>query len=99
MNRRSPYSKPPDAFMCEKRPKKHLLPECIVPTVKHGEWVLMVWGAISWRSLGPLVTLHGKVKAVHYVNILGDQVHRFVETSFPGECPLYQDDNAPYPHC
>ncbi|GFW37210.1 transposable element Tcb2 transposase [Trichonephila clavipes] len=30
-------------------------------------------GAISWRGLGPLVTLHGKVKAAHYVNILGDQ--------------------------
>ncbi|GFX12088.1 transposable element Tcb2 transposase [Trichonephila clavipes] len=52
-------------------------------------------GAISWRDLGPLVTLHGKVKATHYVNILGDQVHPFVQTSFPGECPLYQDDNAP----
>ncbi|GFY12176.1 hypothetical protein TNCV_3097301 [Trichonephila clavipes] len=25
MNRRSPYSKPPDAFMCKERPKKHLL--------------------------------------------------------------------------
>ncbi|GFV90429.1 transposable element Tcb1 transposase [Trichonephila clavipes] len=52
-------------------------------------------GAISWRGLGPLLTLHGKVKAAHYVNILGDQVHPFVQTSFPGECPLYQDDNAP----
>ncbi|GFX21269.1 transposable element Tcb2 transposase [Trichonephila clavipes] len=55
----------------------------------------MVWEAISWRGLGPLVTLHGKVKAAHYVNILRDQVHPFVQTSFPGECPLYQDDNAP----
>ncbi|GFV48655.1 hypothetical protein TNCV_292681 [Trichonephila clavipes] len=25
MNRRSPYSKPPDAFKCVERPKKHLL--------------------------------------------------------------------------
>ncbi|GFX03994.1 transposable element Tcb2 transposase [Trichonephila clavipes] len=56
-------------------------------------------GAISWNGLvcvgGPLVSLHGKVKAAPYVNILGDQVHPFVQTSFPGECPLYQDDNAP----
>ncbi|GFU70209.1 transposable element Tcb2 transposase [Trichonephila clavipes] len=22
-------------------------------------------------------------------------MHPFVQTSFPGECPLYQDDNAP----
>ncbi|GFX15963.1 transposable element Tc1 transposase [Trichonephila clavipes] len=76
-------------------PKEAFAPECIVPTVKHGGGSLMVWGAISWRGLGPLVTLHGKVKAAHYVNILGDQVHPFVQTSFPGECPLYQDDNAP----
>ncbi|GFW05435.1 transposable element Tcb2 transposase [Trichonephila clavipes] len=55
----------------------------------------MVWEAISWRGLGPLVTLHGKIKGAYYVNILGDQVHPFVQTSFPGECPLYQDDNAP----
>ncbi|GFX17930.1 transposable element Tcb2 transposase [Trichonephila clavipes] len=55
----------------------------------------MVWGAISWRGFGPLVTLHGKIKAAHYVNILGYQVHPFVQTSFPGECQLYQDDNAP----
>ncbi|GFV53861.1 transposable element Tcb1 transposase [Trichonephila clavipes] len=76
-------------------PKEAFAPECIVPTVKHGGGSLMVWEAISWRGLGPLVTLHGKVKAAHYVNILGDQVHPFVQTSFSGECPLYQDDNAP----
>ncbi|GFU51807.1 transposable element Tcb1 transposase [Trichonephila clavipes] len=76
-------------------PKEAFAPERIVPTVKHGGGSLMVWGAIFWRGLGPLVTLHGKVKAAHYVNILGDQVHPFVQTSFPEECPLYQDDNAP----
>ncbi|GFX86811.1 transposable element Tc1 transposase [Trichonephila clavipes] len=76
-------------------PKEVCAPECIVLTVKHGGGSLMVWGAISWRGLGPLVTLHDKVKAAHSVNILGDQVHPFVQTSFPGECPLYQDDNAP----
>ncbi|GFT75417.1 transposable element Tcb1 transposase [Trichonephila clavipes] len=76
-------------------PKEAFTPECIMPTVKHGGGSLMVWGAISWRGLGSLVTLHGKVKAAHYVNILEDQVHPFVQTSFPGECPLYQDDNAP----
>ncbi|GFV64729.1 transposable element Tcb1 transposase [Trichonephila clavipes] len=76
-------------------PKEAFAPECIVSTVKHGGGSLMVWGAISWCGLGPLVTLHGKVKAAHYVNNQKDQVHPFVQTSFPGECPLYQDDNAP----
>ncbi|GFY11132.1 transposable element Tcb1 transposase [Trichonephila clavipes] len=77
-------------------PKEAFAPECIVPTVKHGGGSFMVWGAISWRGLGPLVALYGKVKSAYYVNILGiTQVHPFVQTSFPGECPLYQDDNAP----
>ncbi|GFT49333.1 transposable element Tcb2 transposase [Trichonephila clavipes] len=58
MNRRSPYSKPPDAFMCGERPKKHLL-------------------------------LNASCR------LLSMEVHPFVQTSFPGECPLYQDDNAP----
>ncbi|GFV47824.1 transposable element Tcb1 transposase [Trichonephila clavipes] len=95
MNRRSPYSKPPDAFMCGERPKKHLLlnASCRLLSMEVGP--LWYGGAISWRGLGPLVILHGKVKAAHYVNILGDQVHPFAQTSFPGECPLYQDDNAP----
>ncbi|GFU51366.1 hypothetical protein TNCV_874201 [Trichonephila clavipes] len=58
MNRRSPYSKPPDAFMCGERPKKHLL-------------------------------LNASCR------LLSMEVHPFVQNSFPGECPLYQDDNAP----
>ncbi|GFU49113.1 transposable element Tcb2 transposase [Trichonephila clavipes] len=58
MNRRSPYSKPPDAFMCGERPKKLLL-------------------------------LNASCR------LLSMEVHPFVQTSFPGECPLYQDDNAP----
>ncbi|GFX96983.1 transposable element Tc1 transposase [Trichonephila clavipes] len=58
-------------------------------------WPKKIWTGLNrLRGLGPLVTLHGKVKAAHYVNILGDRVHPFVQTSFPGECPLYQDDNA-----
>ncbi|GFW77971.1 transposable element Tcb1 transposase [Trichonephila clavipes] len=73
-------------------PKEAFAPECILPTVKHEGGSHLVWGRYS---LGPIVTLHGKVKAAHYVNILEDQVHPFVQTSFPGECPLYQDDNAP----
>ncbi|GFX74073.1 transposable element Tcb1 transposase [Trichonephila clavipes] len=95
MNRRSPYSKPPDAFICGECPKKHLLLNASCRLLSMDVGPLWYGGAISWRGLGPLVTLHGKVKAAHDVNILGDQVHPFVQTSFPGECPIYQDDNAP----
>ncbi|GFS55809.1 transposable element Tcb2 transposase [Trichonephila clavipes] len=95
MNRRSPYSKPPDAFMCGERPKKHLLlnASCRLLSMEVGP--LWYGGRYLGVVLGHFVTLHGKVKAAHYVNILRDQLHPFVQTSFPGECPLYQDDNAP----
>ncbi|GFU50245.1 transposable element Tcb1 transposase [Trichonephila clavipes] len=55
----------------------------------------MVWGAISWRAIGPLVILHGTIKSDRYLSILADHVHSFVQTVFPEEPPLFQDDNAP----
>ncbi|GBM28686.1 hypothetical protein AVEN_26096-1 [Araneus ventricosus] len=58
-------------------------------------WLHYAWGAISWRGLGPLVILHGRIKSNHYLSILEDHVHPFVQTVFPGERPLFQDDNAP----
>ncbi|GFV26681.1 transposable element Tcb1 transposase [Trichonephila clavipes] len=79
--------------LTDRTPKEAFAPECVVPTVKHGGGSLMVWGEI----LATCYSAYGKVKAAHYVNILGDQVHPFVQTLFPGECPLYQDDNAPIP--
>ncbi|GFX87388.1 transposable element Tcb1 transposase [Trichonephila clavipes] len=99
MNRRSPYSKPPDAFVWRTH-KEAFAPECIVPTVKHGGGSLMVWGAISWRGLGPLVTLHGKVKAAHYVNILGDQVHPpGVPDFISRRMSTVSRRQRSYPHC
>ena len=55
----------------------------------------MVWGAISWRGLGPLVVLREKVTGEHYRSILADHLHPMLQTVFPGERPLFQDDNAP----
>ncbi|GFU20215.1 retrovirus-related Pol polyprotein from transposon 17.6 [Trichonephila clavipes] len=73
MNRRSPYSKPPDAFMCGERPKKHLL--------------LNASCRLLCMEVDPL--------CFPLYQYPVDQMHPFVQTSFPGECPLYQDDNAP----
>ncbi|GFW40907.1 transposable element Tcb2 transposase [Trichonephila clavipes] len=97
MNRRSPYSKPPDAFMCGERPKKRLLlnASCRLLSMEVGP--LWYEGRYLGVVLGHLLLCMARLKlsTVHYVNILGDQVHPFVQISFPGVCPLYQDDNAP----
>ena len=55
----------------------------------------MVWAAISWSSLGPMVTLHGRINSKDYLSILGDHMHPMCQTLFPeGDCIL-QDDIAP----
>ena len=42
----------------------------------------MVWAAISLTSLGPLLVLDG-------------HVHPMVQTLYPEDDAVYQDDNAP----
>ena len=45
------------------------------PHVNHGSESVMAWAAISWNSLGPIVTLHGRISSKDYLNILGENVH------------------------
>jgi hypothetical protein len=41
-------------------------PECLVPTVKHGDGYVMTWAAVSWYSAGPIITLNGRITASDY---------------------------------
>lgn len=34
----------------------------------------MVWGAISWHGLGPIIAVKGTMKSEHYRNVLENQV-------------------------
>ena len=34
-------------------------PECLVPTGKNGGRSVTIWTAISWYSIGPIITLNG----------------------------------------
>ncbi|GFW60768.1 transposable element Tcb1 transposase [Trichonephila clavipes] len=81
----------PEAFYVWRTPREAFNPECLLPTVKHRGGSIMVWGAISWHSLGPLFVLDGRIESNHYLSVLGDHV----QTVFPEERPLFQDDNAP----
>ncbi|KFM63573.1 Transposable element Tcb1 transposase, partial [Stegodyphus mimosarum] len=66
-------------------PKEEFYPECLLLTVKHGDGAIMVWGVISWHGFGSFVILHGRITSNHYLSILADHVHPFVQTVFPGE--------------
>jgi hypothetical protein len=63
--------------------------------VKHGE-VLRVWAAISWYSVGPIITLHGHITAREYMGRLDNQVHPMIQTLCPNNDAVFQDDNAPF---
>jgi hypothetical protein len=76
-------------------PKVAYNPECLVPTVKHGRSSVMVWAAISWYSVGLIITLHGRITASEYVDILGNQVQPMVQTLFPNNDALLKEDNFP----
>jgi hypothetical protein len=56
---------------------------------------MMVWIVISWYSVGPIVAFHGLITAREYMDRLGNQVHPMIETLFPNNDAVFQDDNAP----
>lgn len=92
-NRHLLHFGPRDGFMSE---AFHV--DCLLPTVKHRVGSVIVWGAISWGGMGPLVVPHRKITAQQYLSILGDHLDPMFQTVFPGKRLFFQDDNAPHLH-
>jgi hypothetical protein len=42
-----------------------------------------------------MITLHDRITAREYVDRFGNQVHPIIQTLFPNNDALFQDDNAP----
>jgi hypothetical protein len=55
----------------------------------------MVWATISWYSVGPIITLHGRNTVRECEDRLGNQVHHMIQTLFPNNDAVFQEDNAP----
>jgi hypothetical protein len=49
-------------------------------------------------SAGPVITLHGRITAREYVDRLGNQVHPMIQTLFPNNDAVFQDDSLPRSH-
>jgi hypothetical protein len=47
-------------------------------------------------SVGPIITLHGRITAKEYMARLGYQLHPTIQTLFPNNNAVLQDDNAPF---
>jgi hypothetical protein len=46
-------------------------------------------------SVGTIITLHGRNTAREYVDRLGNQLHPMIQTLFPNNDAVFQEDNAP----
>jgi len=53
-----------------------------------------IWAAISCYSAGPIITLHGRITASDYVDILRNHVHPMVQM-FRKNDAIFHDDNSP----
>jgi hypothetical protein len=49
----------------------------------------MVWAAMSWYSVGPIITLHGQITARDYVGRLDNQVQLMIQTLFPNNDAVF----------
>jgi hypothetical protein len=70
-------------------------PKCLVQSVKHVGGHVKIWAAISLYSLGPIIAIHGQITAEEFVDRLGNQVHPMIQTLFPNNDAVFQDNTAP----
>jgi hypothetical protein len=43
--------------------------------------------------VGPIITPHDRITAREYVDMLGNQVHPMIQTLFPNDDAVFQDDD------
>jgi hypothetical protein len=67
-----------------------------MPGSNSATWVRFCGGLGSnIVAVGPIITLLGRITARDYVGRLGNQVHPMIQTLFPKNDVVFQDDNAP----
>jgi len=69
------------------------MPCCTVQAGAGGGGV-MVWGMLSWHTLGPLIG--HRLNATAYLSIVSDHVHPFMATMYPSSDGHFQQDNPPF---
>lgn len=51
-------------------PNEKMMPDCVIPTVKHGGGSVLVWGCFSYNGTGDLVKITGIMRKENYREIL-----------------------------
>jgi hypothetical protein len=62
---------------------------------RHGGRSVKVCRAISWYSLGTIITFRGRITAREYVGRLGNRVYPIIRTLLRNNDAVFQGDNAP----
>jgi hypothetical protein len=75
-------------------PKEAYNQECLVPTVNHGDGFGNVWVAILWYFVCSIITVYVRITAREYVEKLGNQVHPMIQTLFPNNVLVFQDNGT-----
>ncbi len=70
-------------------------PSCLVSTIQAGGGGLMVWGIVSWHTLGPLTPIEHSLNTTAYLSIVADHVHPFMTTVYPSSDGYFEQDNVP----
>ncbi len=80
--------------ICRKE-HENMDPSCHVSTVRAGGGDVMVWGILSWHTMGPLVPIEHRFNATAYLSIVADHVHPFMTTVYTSSDGYFQQNNAP----
>jgi hypothetical protein len=54
---------------------------------------MMISAAISWYSVAPIISIHGRITASERVDKLDNQVHPMTQTLFQNNDAVFQGDN------
>lgn len=76
-------------------PNTRYLSKNCMPTVKGNNGSIMVWGAISYYGVGPLVVVDGNLNSVQYTRILSTHLHTMTDSHGFNDDFIFQQDNAP----